>query len=291
MIRSPQHLRSEAEAAAAALPALILSAERLAAALSIGSHGLRRAGMGEEFWQYRPASDSDSARSIDWRRSARSDGQFVRDREAQIAQSVALWVSNGQGMAYSGGPDRPTKRARAEILALALAMALLRGGEKVGLLGQMPRAGRVLQADTLAAGLLARPEIAPGDDEDPPLAAIRPGQRLIIIGDFLGEPEPILAFLKHAASLGVRGALLQLLDPDEESFPFTGAVLFRTPSGAVSHDTRDAAGLRKAYLARLAERRARLTEACQASGWQFGTHDTASAAATALLWLAAVLEG
>lgn len=290
MIRSAPHLRAKADAAAAALPALILAAERLSAALSIGSHGMRRAGMGEEFWQYRPASDSDSARSIDWRRSARSDGQFVRDREAQIAQSAAIWLSAGRGMDYTGAPDRPSKRARGEILSLALAMALLRGGEKVGLLGQVPRAGRV-QADRLAEALLAPAAEPPGDDQFPPAQAIRPGQRIILIGDFLGELEPVLTFLQHAAAMGISGAILQVLDPDEESFPFSGAVLFRSPSGAQSHDTRDAGGLRAAYLARLAERRMALTRAAQSCGWQFGTHDTATAPATALLWLAAVLEG
>lgn len=295
MNRSADHsradeLRAKSEAASDGLPALLLAAERLSVALSIGNHGMRRAGIGEEFWQYRPATTGDTARTIDWRRSARSDGQFVRDREAQMAQSAALWLSRGQGMDFSGGPDRPLKRARGEVLTLALGMALLRGGEKVALLGDLPRAGR-LQAERLARGLT---EVAPadlGDDEAPPIALIRPGQRVVLISDFLGDPQPVIEFLTRAAAMGVTGAMLQVLDPDEESFPFDGAVLFRSASGHTSHDTRDAGGLRAAYLARLAERRTLLTRAAQQSGWQFGTHDTASSPATALLWLAAVLEG
>ncbi|MBT0781073.1 DUF58 domain-containing protein [Paracoccus sp. pheM1] len=282
-------LRAGAEAASAALPALMLSAERLAAALVPGAHGQRRAGMGEDFWQYRPATAGDTARSIDWRRSARSDAQFVRDREAQVAQSAAIWVSAAAGMDYTGSAERPSKRDRADLLALALAMALLAGGERVALAGQPPRPGR-LQAERMAEALVARAPL-PGDEDAPPAEALRPGQRVILFDDFLGDPQPVLDYLARAAGLGVQGALMQVLDPDEEGFPWRGAVLFRSASGTLRHDTRDAAGLRAAYLARLAERRAQLTGAARMAGWHFGTHDTGAAPSQALLWLWSVLEG
>jgi uncharacterized protein (DUF58 family) len=98
----------------------------------------------------------------------------------------------------------------------------------------------------------------------------------VLFDDFLGDPQPVLDYLHRAAGLGVRGALMQVLDPDEEAFPWTGAVLFRSASGALSHDTRDAGGLREAYLARLAERRELLGRAALNAGWHFGTHDTAA---------------
>ncbi|KGJ06472.1 hypothetical protein IT41_02190 [Paracoccus halophilus] len=286
---TPEQLRASAQAASAGLPALMLSAERLAAALMAGAHGQRRPGRGEDFWQYRPATAGDTMRSIDWRRSARSDGEFVRDREAEVPQSAAIWVSAAAGMDYSGGGNRPAKRQRADLLALALAMALLAGGERVALAGDPPRSGR-MQADRLAQSLVARAALE-ADDDAPPAQALRPGQRVILFDDFLGDPQPALDYLRRAAGLGIRGALLQVLDPDEEGFPWSGAVLFRSASGAVCHDTRDAGGLRAAYLARLAERRKLLADAALNAGWHFGTHDTASAPSQALLWLWTVLEG
>ncbi|GLK63908.1 MULTISPECIES: DUF58 domain-containing protein [Paracoccus] len=289
MSRSAGQLRARAEAATAALPALMLSAERLAAALVPGAHGQRRAGTGEDFWQYRPATTGDTARSIDWRRSARSDAQFVRDREAQVAQSAAIWISAAAGMDYAGSAERPTKRDRAELLALSLTMALLSGGERVALAGQPPRPGR-LQADRIAETLVTRPTLD-RDDDAPPVEALRPGQRVILFDDFLGDPQPVLDYLARASGLGVQGVLMQVLDPNEEAFPWRGAVLFRSASGAIGHDTRDAAGLRSAYLARLAERRETLSQAARTAGWHFGTHDTGAAPAQALLWLWSVLEG
>lgn len=286
---TPAQLRAGAEAALVGLPALMLSAERLAATVTAGAHGQRRAGTGEDFWQYRPATAGDTARSIDWRRSARSDAQFVRDREAERPQSAAIWVSGAAGMDHAGGTGRPTKRARADLLALALAMGLLAGGERVALAGDPPRPGR-LQAERLATALLAR---GPGqqDEDPPPVALLRPGQRGVIFDDFLGDPQPVLDYLARAAGMGIQGALLQVLDPDEEGFPWSGAVLFRSAAGTLSHDTRDAAGLRAAYLARLAERRELLARAALAAGWHFTSHVTSAPPAQALVWLWSVLEG
>ncbi|MFV0299607.1 MAG: DUF58 domain-containing protein [Paracoccus sp. (in: a-proteobacteria)] len=286
---SPADLRAGAEAESGGLPALVLSAERLAALIAPGAHGLRRGGPGEDFWQYRPARPEDTARSIDWRRSARSDQQFVRDREAQTAEAAVIWASAGQGMSYRGAADRPTKRDRARLLAMALGMVLLRGGERVALAGQPPRAGR-LQTDRLAQGLALQAD-AGTDADQPPLAALRPNQRVVLISDFLGDPGWVADYLTRAAALGVTGALLQVLDPDEEVFPFDGAVLFRSVSGRTSHDTRDAAGLRAAYLARLAERRDLLRRGAEGAGWHFGMHDTGTPPATALMWLYQVLGG
>ena len=283
------NLRARAEVEAGGLPALVLSAERLAAMVAPGAHGLRRAGPGEDFWQYRPAASGDTARSIDWRRSARSDAQFVRDREAQTAQSAVIWVSAGQGMAYRGTDARPTKLDRARLLALALGMVLLRGGEKVALAGQPPRSGR-LQAERLAQGL-ALQAVTGTDADQPPLESLRPNQRIVLISDFLDDPAWVAAYLARAAALGVTGVMLQVLDPDEEVFPFDGAVLFRSLSGRISHDTRDAGGLRAAYLARLAERRDLLRQGALGAGWHFGTHDTGAAPAAALMWLYQVLGG
>lgn len=277
-------LRLRAGAASDALPALLLSAERLAATVVPGAHGLRRAGTGEDFWQYRPAHDSDSARSIDWRRSARSDAQFVRDRERQTAQAAYLWASGAPSMNWRGAETRPEKSDRARVLALALGLALLRGGERVGPFGQPARPGR-LQAEKLAQALLSGDAAALPDPSQ-----FRADSRLLVFSDFMLAPEAWTDFLSQAAAAGTRGVLMQVLDPDEEDFPYDGAVLFRAPGEAVQHDTRDAGGLRDRYLARLADRRATLTRAAQAAGWHFGVHRTDAPPAQALLWLYSVLE-
>ncbi len=84
---TPAALRRKSAELAGALPPLLADAERLAAMVLLGEHGRRHSGMGDEFWQYRVAVDGDEARQIDWRRSARSDVHFIRQKEWQAAQS------------------------------------------------------------------------------------------------------------------------------------------------------------------------------------------------------------
>jgi uncharacterized protein (DUF58 family) len=280
-------LRARAETLGAALPALLAEAEHLAATVTLGEHGRRQAGMGDDFWQYRAAHPGDAARSIDWRRSARSDAQFVREREWQAAQSVLLWVDPSQSMAYSGAKDRPTKADRARLLALALGILLLRGGERVGLAGQgVPRSGKV-QILRLLQGFTDS-----GVDYGSPVEeGLIPHGRAVFLSDFLGDIKTVEASLAHAADRGIRGVLCQILDPVEETFPFDGRTVFVSMGGGLSHETQQASDLKTRYLARLAERKARLAELAALSGWLYHSHDTAQTAQSALLWAYRALEG
>ena len=281
-------LRARAETLGQSLPPLLAAAEHLSATVILGEHGRRRAGMGDEFWQYRPAHPGDSARMIDWRRSARADSHFVREREWQAAQSVTLWVDTSRSMAFSGDKTRPPKADRARLLALALAMLLLRGGERVGLAGDAapPRSGRA-QVDRLALALA-------GDgaaDYGVPVASGMVAQgRAVFLSDFLGDLAAVEQAMARASDKGVRGALVQVLDPAEESFPFDGRTIFESMGGTLRHETLRAGDLKARYLARLAERKDRLAALGRASGWHFLTHHTGESAQAALLWLYRAME-
>ncbi len=273
-------LRARAEDLGAGFGALLLAADRLAASALPGAHGERRAGQGEAFWQYRPAMPGDSFGGVDWRRSARSDTLYLREREAQSPRQAVLWVDQGEGMAWASSPGLPQKLDRARLVVLAFGLAALRGGERVGCLGR-PAAGGRVQAERLAAGLC----------EAAPLRAdLRTGQRLVLASDWLGaDLDGLRDMLGRAAQMGLRGAVVQILDPAEAGFPFAGAVDFLDAAGRPAHRTRDAGGLRGAYLDRLAARQAELAALATAAGWQFSHFTTDEPPANALIWLANAL--
>ncbi|OCX66836.1 hypothetical protein BFP70_01085 [Thioclava sp. SK-1] len=287
---SPQirALRRAADTEAAALPPLLLAAEKLARTVQMGVHGKRSSGVGEEFWQYRPVHAGDEARFIDWRRSGRSDQQFVREREWQLAQTVHLWVDDAASMTYTGEQGgkraRPTKSERARLLALALAVLSVRGGERVGLTGQLaaprPGKGQIL--------MLAQLLSAAGSVDEygvPETSAVRAQSKVVMISDFFGDLDRLQESLRRLAQRGVTGVMLQVLDPLEEDFPFDGRTVFESMAGSLQFETRSAGDLRDQYRARLAERRERLLRMAQAAHWQFSTHHTGSSAQAALLWL------
>ena len=288
---TPVTLRQSAEALSAALPPLLVGAEHLANSALPGAHGRRRAGTGVEFWQFRPAGPSDSATRIDWRRSGRSDEYFIRETEWQAARAVTLWVDGGAAMRFSGARGRPAKGDRARLLAMALALLLLRGGERVGLARAdlAPRAGRA-QATTLA---MALSEAAEGADEHatPDLRVTPAGGHAVLFSDFLGRLDPVEGAMRLAAERNLRGMLVQVLDPVEESFPFDGRTRFESMSGHLSFETLRAGDLRAAYRDKLAERKERLASLARSGGWQFTTLHTDSAPSAGLLWLWHALGG
>ncbi len=288
-MNEPVTLRTRAEIEAGRLPPLLARAERLAGTVLLGEHGRRRAGLGDDFWQYRPAREGDSRRMIDHRRSARGDIQFVREREWQIAQTVMLWVDQGASMRFASSADLPEKIERARLIGLAMAILLVRGGERVGLTGTAlpPRRGN--------AQVLQLAEMLTRDDEhdyaSPEHRAMIPHARAIFVSDFLNDIDEVELALTKAADRGIRGALLQILDPTEESFPYHGRTIFRSVGGTVTHETLKAGELRTRYRDRLAERRDRLQSLCRATGWQLGKHHTSEPAQSALIWLYHALDG
>ncbi len=282
-------LRQRSEAEASRLPPLLARAEHLAGTVLLGDHGRRRSGMGDDFWQYRPAQIGDSRRMIDHRRSARGDQQFVREREWQIAQSVMLWVDQGASMRFASDKALPSKVDRARLLGLATAILLVRGGERVGLTGTTlpPRRGNA-QIIRLAEAWSEDSEV---DYAPPEHRAMIPHARAVFISDFLGPMDEVELALTKAADRGVRGVLLQVLDPGEETFPFAGRTIFESVGGTIRHETLKAGELRDRYLDRLAERKDALTHLCRATGWQLGLHHTGESAQSALLWLYRALDG
>jgi uncharacterized protein (DUF58 family) len=287
--RPGPQLRTRAEGLAAVLPPLLADAEHLASTVMLGAHGRRRSGVGDEFWQYRPLSTGDEARTIDWRRSARSDTHFVREREWQGAQSVVLWVDGSRSMAFTGDANRQTKADRARLLALATSVLLVRAGERVGLsnMGQPPRSGQV-QLVRLAEALTG--DLGDDDYGVPQTPGLPQHARALFLSDFMGDMAGVEAALAKAADRGVRGTLLQILDPVEETFPFDGRTIFESMGGTLSHETLKAGELKARYLDRLAERKDRLEHLARVSGWLYDCHHTGDSAQAALLWIYAALE-
>ncbi len=281
--------RQRAEDLAGPLPHLLAEAEHLAQAVLLGAHGRRRAGMGDEFWQYRPSRAGDEARMVDWRRSARSDAHFVQEKEWQAAQSVLIWVDTAQSMDFASDANLATKADRARLLALAISVLLIHGGERVALaaLGTPPRSSE-LQLLRIAQSFA---DATPGLDYGvPELRTIPPHSRALMVSDFMGDLGAVTEQVGKAVDRGVRGVLYQVLDPQEEAFPFDGRTIFESVGKTLSHETLKAGDLRDRYLQRLAERKAALADLARSAGWQYACHHTGDSAQSALLWLYGALE-
>jgi uncharacterized protein (DUF58 family) len=282
----PGWLRRDAERISGSLPPLLAEAERLAASVAVGAHGRRRSGPGETFWQYRQAMPGDPQTAIDWRRSARSDHVFIREMEWDAAQTVWVWRDDALAMDYQSDGTPRSKIERASLLALALGVLLTRGGERVALIGTDAARPGTGESQLRRMGIaLAKPPAARPDFGAPPAAPFSRGGKAVFLSDFLGPEEAIRPALLRAADSGVTGALVQVLDPAEEHFPFDGRLIFESMGREIDFETHRARGLAEAYRARLAERRDFLDTLARRCGWRFTVHHTDVSPRRGLIWL------
>lgn len=288
--RTAVQLHARAEAAAARVPALMTAAERLAAAVQPGFHGRRRAGDGETFWQFRPYAPGDSARRIDWRRSARAGRAYVRETELQAVHSVCIARDASASMDYASSPEIPAKRERADVIALALTILLSRGGERTALFGadapfMSGRTAAARMAGMLAAGEGAAPETAHAAAHIPRRAV------LVIISDFLSPREDTVEIIRAAAARGISGCLVHIADAAEAALPFEGRVQYEGLEGEAPLVIGRSEDVRDEYKRMFENRIAGLRASAAAAGWGYVFHLTDKPAAPALLALHAALSG
>ncbi|MEP4379901.1 MAG: DUF58 domain-containing protein [Alphaproteobacteria bacterium] len=276
--------RRRAEELAAAFPALLVAADRVASTVAQGVHGRRRVGQGETFWQYRRFAFGDSPRDIDWRRSAKADRLFVRQTEWEAAQSVWLWPDLSASMRYRSSRDLPEKQDRAAILSLALASLLTRGGERIALLDkpELPATGRAA-LDRIAMTVMHDMAQEPETHELPTVPALPRYGTVALISDFMVPEEPLLAFLRDMAARGVRGHLLQVLDPSEAHLPFRGRTRFRGLETEGELLVGRAESLHAGYMERLDSLQVALATFARRAGWSYAVHTTDTAPEPALM--------
>ena len=284
--------RQRAEALVGTVPPLLVAAERVASTVAQGVHGRRRVGIGESFWQFRQYQPGDPIQRIEWRQTAKSQSVYIRELEWEAAQTIWLWRDASPSMDYRSGREHPSKRERAELLLLALAILLGRGGERVALLGGSHGAStgqtavnRIVQSLDLAS---REPQGAdqglPGDAHIPRHA------ELVVLGDFLNPLTEIDQVVARYANRGVRGHMVQILDPAEATLPFGGRVRFEGLEGEREALIPRVEAVRDAYLDRLTAQQDGLQALCRSAGWTWALHCTDRPPQTALLTLFAALS-
>ena len=276
-------LQHEADGLSAGLPPLMVQADHLAASVSLGVHGRRRAGIGESFWQFRRYASPDSSSDIDWRQSAKSQHIFVREREWEAAQTVWFWRDASANMSFKSGAV--SKRARADLLLLSLASLLVRGGERVGFMGMegAPAASR------LALTRIGRAMFGKGQGSLPPQVPMTRGNQLVWFSDFLEEGA--FDAMKRLSHLGVEGHLVRIIDPAEEDFPYSGRTRFESPLGEGEEIFGRAEKIRTAYRTRFTAHGERIAQAATRLGWTCTVHRTDHAPQASLIALHAAIGG
>jgi uncharacterized protein (DUF58 family) len=265
-----------------AMPRLILEARRVASTVIHGLHGRRRAGPGENFWQFRRFVSGEPAQHVDWRRSARDDHLYVREREWEASHTVWIWPDRSPSMTFASALSSDSKLERSLIVAFALAEVLVQGGERVGVPGLMrPTASRNV-IEKMAESILHDPTERASL---PPNFAPSPLSEVVMLSDLWAPIGEVRGAIAQLSASGAHGHVVQIVDPAEESFPYSGRVEFIEPEGAGSVTAGRAETWRNDYQTIVARHRADIRAETDLRGWSFAVHRTDRPASELLLVL------
>jgi uncharacterized protein (DUF58 family) len=267
-------LETSAHALAERLPDLMLEAARISHTVTHGVHGRRRAGPGETFWQFRQYEPNDSTTLIDWRRTASASHVYIREREWEAAHTVWLWPDLSASMQFQSTLSMTSKRDRALVLMLALAELLVRGGERVGLLGLTNPTSSRRATTRLCEAIIANSENRALTSGLPPAARISRFSGTVLISDFLDPLDKLGEALKRLAGADISGHLIQVLDPIEETLSYEGRMEFIDPESGQRWIGDRVESLREDYQNRLAAHREGLREIANRLGWSLLVHHT-----------------
>ncbi|MDX2237528.1 MAG: DUF58 domain-containing protein [Hyphomonadaceae bacterium] len=277
-----QRAVGQARAIAASMPRLVLEARRVAATIIHGLHGRRRAGPGENFWQYRRFVSGEPAGRVDWRRSARDSHLYVREHEWEAAHTVWIWPDRSPSMAFSSALALEPKLDRTIVVALALAEVLVQGGERIGIPGLMRSTSSRNIIEKIAQAIVHDP----GERASlPPNFAPSALSEVVVLSDLWSLTEEVLRMVAQLSSTGAKGHVVQIVDPVEETFPYSGRIEFVEPEGAGRVTAGRAETWRNDYEARVARHRADIRAETERLGWSFMIHRTDRPASELLLGL------
>lgn len=275
---------------AALIPDCLVEARRVANIVSAGWHGRRKRGTGDNFWQFRQFTQGESVTNIDWRKSARDDQLYVRDKEWETAHTVWLWADLSPSMQFQSELGDVSKESRSLVILFALAEILSRSGERIGIPGVMDPILARNGAERLAQ-ILAHDRKLNDKQSIPDLSNVKRLSDIVIISDFLGDGEEIISQVKPIAQRGTRGHLIEVSDPVEETFPYTGRIEFRDPETNARLVAGKASTIAEDYSNAYKNRRVALSDEIRRMGWSYTHHRTDRAASEALASVHGFLTG
>jgi uncharacterized protein (DUF58 family) len=248
-----------------------------------GLHASRERGHSLEFAEHRVYAPGDDPRALDWKTWARTDRLTVRTYRAETSLAAYLVMDTSGSMAWASRPGAMTKLEYATALAAALGYLLVYQHDAVGLalVGTgiealvRPRTGRRQLVRVLAR--LARTQgggptrLAAGLTR---LAEhIHRRSLVVVLSDFLDDPDAVLAAMARLARAGHQVMALQVMDPAERTMDLAGPVILEDPETGERLLT-DADSIRDAYAARVAEFVDRLERGVRGMGGDFAAMTT-----------------
>lgn len=195
-----------------------------------GLHKSPYHGFSVEFAQHREYTPGDEIRHIDWKVAARSDRYYVKEFEEETNLKGYLLVDSSTSMQYQGHRRPHSKFEYASLMASAFASLLIQQRDAPGLVLYNDGMQRYIPPRatgshyTLLLEELIGAEVKPKTDTAGTFhqmaEQIKRRGLVLVFSDLFGDPQDVLAGLRHFRFRGHEVVVFHVLDEDEVQFPF-----------------------------------------------------------------------
>ncbi len=280
---TPEFL-STARKESSTVPPMRLVAQELASRIA-GPRPRNKAGAGMTL-QANTAYDPQrhTPKQVNWRRQGPTDSTgkpalMARDMKKEVIYTTYMAFDMSRSMRFQSEDSACNKAQEAGILGMALAYLTVAAGDQFTVLGSDMNMGRRENAVDNMAATLNRMYDREADLPSLSQYKGRPLERgsfAVIFTDAMTDPEALQKKLKQLARTGVKGHVVQVLDPVERDMTFDGNVNFVDLKTGDTHDKiGDVAAIRENYVERFNTHQQELHAAVKGvPGWRITTHYT-----------------
>lgn len=239
-----------------------------------GKQGLHRSpafGSSVEFAEYREYHPGDPIAQIDWPVYARSDRYMIRRFHEDVSMRCYVLLDISASMGYQGSGTM-RKIEFASHLAAAMLYVMIQQSDTSALMTFDTEIRRTYEPTStftrLKPMLLELENLALGKEGDieatlHAAAESIPGRALVVvISDFLEQPDKIIRGLNHLHHDGKEITLFHVMDPTEVNMPLAGLLDVVSMEGQEKL-TVDFDGIRESYLSALRQHLEHLRSGCQ----------------------------
>lgn len=270
----------------ARIAGLDLRARLVVEGLMSGMHRSPYQGISVEFAQHRPYSPGDDIRHVDWKVLAKTDRIYLKQYQEETNLQLILVVDSSQSMTYGsvGDPDAPwTKLDHATAIAASLTYMALGQQDAVGLVvadSELRRFLRPANSPGQWKQIIAELTQTPRDRGtqlgrvlDQTAEKLSHRSLIVILSDFFDDFAQIQRGLRHLRHRRHEVIAMQILDPNEITFPFDDPTRFEglEATGQLLTDPRS---LRESYLENLRTATQNIQKSCRAMHIDFSRMDS-----------------
>lgn len=235
--------------------------------LTAGKHRSPLKGSSVEFKEHREYVRGDEIKSIDWKLFGKTDRLFIRQYEDETNLQAMILLDQSGSMGYQGQQSSTSKLEFGKKLAASLATLLVFQHDAAGLATIDTELRSVIpprsSPNHLQKVFTTLAQSKPGGETSlaqalqQASAKLRRRGLLVLISDCFDKVPDLMSALNYYRHRNNEVIVFQVWDPDELEFPFRNRTEFRSLEDTGQRLV-DPQGLRKSYLAKVAEFRAQL---------------------------------